>query len=698
MPQAIGFALAWLASNTAAILGASVAAQATIAAAAASLGTIALGIGAALVYSAITAQAPVKPSDGQTETKDPLSPRRTSYGIVRTAGAVWFRASIGTYYYVGQALNHGRIGSVISRHIDENVVEVDGSELITSSPYVEQAGTQAFYVKLGTNPETEYSRLATDFALSEMRGDGVATMLGVVRNPDNSQNFTEVFPQGAPLFRVTYQASVCWDPRDPAQDREDESTWQWSENLAVCALAYVLDPNGYAIPWERIEPNLDEWISAMDICDEEITLLNGGTSARYRIAGTWTHNTPPKEVIKNFENSCDGRIWQRRDGSIGISVGKFVPPTVTLTDKDILGISDLTAGQDPLFAIAGVRAQYMSPDHDYREHDAEAWPTGEAVLSLTEDRVLALDLTWCPSHNQARRMMKVQYQKQNALWRGTIVTNLYGLKAMDERWIRLQLAEVDGLDIVVEISKFTFDPSGPSCTIEFFSVDETLYDFDAATEEGLPEGGTFAFSSKGSKSGTAFDPLVDAGASIGQTVLVVVGADNATLGVAATPAGYDLIVKAGPSNNVSSGAFTRVIDGTEGSVTLLQTSGIIQWVVFDYAPFPSQQEAAIDGSSGSIALKSLPDAIGMPPAPFVTFFWVTSTGTGGTDYGSVAIYTNGSAVQVAPEYTEFLDNGTLQQALMFDFWSSSETPQDRKAAALDTGAQMLGRFIFQPGS
>lgn len=692
MPQAIGFALAWLASNAAAVLGASVAAQATIAAAAAGLGSIALGLGLTLAVSFLTAKPPVKPSDGQVESKDPLGPRRTSYGIVRMSGNVWFKAAIDRILYVGLAINHGRIGEIVTYHIDESIVDVDPvTSEVTTAAYDLNNDTFIFS-HLGLATETVYADMLSDFGIPDMRGDGLFTILAEIRNPGSGEAFQQLFPSGLPLLRITFKATVCWDPRDSAQSRTDETTHTWSENLVVCWLNYLLNPDGYGIPWERIEPNLAEWKEAMDICDEQVDLKGGGTASRYRVAGTWLHTTPPKDVVKNFEIACDGRMWAKRDGTIGISVGKFKRPTVTLDDNDITGFSDLKNGVDPLFSIAGVRAQYMSPDHDYREHDAEPYPTGDVVAELSDERVLPMDLSWVPSHNQTRRLMKVSYNKQMAQWRGSITTLMSGIKAIDERWIRIKSKEVDDLDIIAEVSSFSINPADMTCQIEFISVTEDLYDFDAETEEGEPDGGTFEVDSLGHQFGTTFDPLVDGGASVGDTVLVC---NSSTGALPAAPAGWTAISTVALTNGIAMRSLWRRIDGTETAATFNTTAGPINWVILKNAGTPTflDIEAATQAAGGNKITDDKPST----PAPSLVLAYTVSLNDSENSL-NVNIF---NADFNDFDYDDFITNASpaISARLGLIHWTSQESPEDfsiNKIASADYATALM-TFNMQPG-
>lgn len=433
--------------------------------------------------------ASIKPSDGQQTIRQAVPDRWKHYGRVRVAGpAFWFDADETTdTFYLGLMVNHGRIDAFEQFFIDQNEVSIDGSGNVTTAPY--SSVTTQILTRLGAATETAYSEIATAFGFEDVRGDGVATMLGLFEAFSTSELQLDNYPTSRPSLKATIRASVCYDPRESSHDREDPTTWEWSENWAVCFLNWLMDPDGLAVPWARIAPNLTHIKEQMDICDEDVLSPNaGGTEKRYRIAATYLLSERPADVLAKFLRTADAVCWQRRDGSVTFSVGKFVEPTVTISNSHILGYEGLERGQDPVTAIAGARAQYRSPDHDYREQEAEPWPTGADVVALGEERVTELDLTWVPSFGQCRRLMKRAVVRANATWRGKIRTTLAGLRAIDERTVRIVMDELE-IDETFEITDFQFDPNGSgTCVLEVNSLDATIDVWDAATEEGTAPG------------------------------------------------------------------------------------------------------------------------------------------------------------------------------------------------------------------
>lgn len=269
------------------------------------------------------------------------------------------------------------------------------------------------------------------------------------------------------------------------QSADDPSTWTWTQNGVLIVMDYLWHSDGMRLPRSMIEKAIDVWKAQADIADEIVATKDGGTEPRYRLSGQYLLTAPPKSVLPLMLVPMDAQLYLRGDGAIIIDVGRFVTPTVILADSAggaIVDYSGLTRARDASDLRNEITAQFVSPDYNYVEQDADPW---QDLASIDVDglQTTSLDLTWVPSHAQARRRMKVEAYRQNPGWSGTIVTNAYGLRAIDQRFVRVQISEL-GLDDVFEIQKWTFDPLSGNCTLQISLMPAEAYAWDAATEEG----------------------------------------------------------------------------------------------------------------------------------------------------------------------------------------------------------------------
>lgn len=495
MPQAVGFALFQLGASLAVVNFVTIGLGATLI-------NVAVGIGLSLVAGRLlrpdVPSAPeLKPSDVQSPIRQAVPPRIRSYGTVRLAGVVFWREADepNEILYLGQLVNAGRIGSFDQLLIDNRIVTIDGAGQVQTSPY--NTVTTEILTRLGEDPETAYSEIETAFGYESVRGDGVASMLGRFESFASGQTQQENYPNVIPQLKATISASVVWDWRDPNQLREDDSTWEFSDNPVVCALDYLMHPDGFAIPWSRFESNISQWTAEADKCDVMI-----GDEKRFRLALTYDYSQQPGQVLDQILRSCDAKVWPRSDGTIGIKVGVFDGSRVEIRSADVLGYR-VTRGQDRLTAVAGVRATYMEPAQQYFEAEAQPWPSAAAVAALGEERVRRLDLAMVPSENQARRLMQIAYKRETAPVRLTMTTTLAGERCIDERWIRVDLPERN-IAADFEIEDLQVDYNTGRCVMEL--VQHVPF---VEEEAGTVDPDTFRIAGRGAITWDGMPPALD---------------------------------------------------------------------------------------------------------------------------------------------------------------------------------------------
>lgn len=626
MPQAIGLAIGAFLFNAGAPL-------ALVNFFALTFPTIITSVGAIAVSSLVGRLArptppKIKPGAAQQEVREPLAFRREVVGVRRVSGIVfWYdRApSATTELFYGWALCEGPIGSFIDFRIDDNLVTLDGTDLVTGPDPYTGAGIY-LHSRTGLPTETAYSDLETYFGVAEARGDGVASILGRFHRQSDPTDQSTVYPGGLPAVVATIDGRKIFDPRDSAQSYDDPDTWDVTENPVVAALYLLTSRDGFAADYTtEVLPNLAEWTAAMNICDEDLALRDGGTGTRYRVSAMWDFGERPADVMARILSACDGRVTRRRDGTFGVSVGRFTAPSVTLTDAEIAGYH-VIRGQDRLTGVAGLRANYLEPANDYKEQEAEPWPSGAIVNALGDEKVDTLDLTFCPAHHQARRLLKREFLKRTSGWQLSITTNLAGLRAIDERFVHVTLAEF-GLDADFEVQKWSIDFTALACSLDLVAIGAEIDAWDAASEEGDPslvedfDVEPTAFS----KDGTAIDPIAEGNGAAGLAAVVFVATTDAA-GIAATPSGWNLIASAGPSSGIAFAAFLRVLDGSEGSTTFLGGAGVLTQVNLKNAGSDFSW-TAWDQISTGIPTPQIVDAIAAPVALFA-FGACTAADTG----------------------------------------------------------------------
>lgn len=459
--------------------------------------TVIIGIGVSAGVSVLTTafmtssnqQVPgQKPSDRQFISKNTASPRVRSYGRVRIAGAQVFLGAAGGSLWRVVAHNDGPIDAVEEHLIDDLVVTVPlGNGTVAGGTKFD--GWVAVWWREGTASQTYYPELEVWFPDwdSSHVGNGVAHSL-VKFVQSVQERFSELYPAGENTsYKQTIRASKIWDPRDEEQDASDPDTWGWSDNSALVVLDYMRHASGMAMPLSMIEPELADWIRAADACDEDIPLAAGGVVRRYRSWGTYSYDERPADVLARLMTACNGRTWIGPNGGMTFHVGVWVPPTITLGDDAIVSYK-LGSGNEAPDTANTLTAMFVDPAQGYVEAEAEPMVDDAMVAAFGEQRADA-KLYMVPGHSQCRRLMKQAFGRLSPEWKGTITTNKRGLAALSERYINIEIAELD-LAITVEIDNVQFRIEKGSIVtgviLDVTSVDPAQFDWDAETEEGLP--------------------------------------------------------------------------------------------------------------------------------------------------------------------------------------------------------------------
>ncbi len=457
------------------------------------IATTALSIG----LQAIMAQTPKppKPEDGRSPLNQSIPYRIYAVGRTRLSGARMLWEAKGSKLYSVQALAGHKIKS-INRYFlnDDEVMVVDNvvTPLTTGGRYGAGSAYVRLYTRLGLPTETAYEQLVTDLSATGVwtenhRGDGQASLAMLAHNAD-AQDQQEAFPYGAPAPSVELDGALCWDFRDPAQDPDDPSTWQWTRNAAII-IAWHLCFNefGFGLDYARaLLPVIELWEEEADICDEDVPLAGGGVEKRYPCSGWDTTENGPKSGLNAMLATCDGHLVARGDGARILTVGKFRESrTSVLTDADIVGHQ---IQYDVLFDEECNRLvpKFTYPETDYTTTDTDFFEDSDAQLKA--GRVLAdeADYRWVTRWRQARRLGKRDWQRVRQKVKGSIDVRLSGINSVYSRWVRLEtpnrLPRLNGKTVENRRSVLALTKGG--FTMDIVENPAGIDDWNPATDEG----------------------------------------------------------------------------------------------------------------------------------------------------------------------------------------------------------------------
>lgn len=407
-------------------------------------------------------------------------------------------------------------------------------------------GEVRIFTRVGLATETAFANVVAALPsiwTNDHRGDTIAS-LAMFCGPVGQSEFGRRYPYQLPNLTAALDGPAVWDFRDLAQNPADPATWTAyaaydagaTYALGARALyqgvvylsavagnignlpAPTLDPaTGLPLSWtpgkwvssignpvlrlvdllvspdhgmgldrtKLIDPVVASLIVEANLCDVLIERKDLDFEPTYVAQGFYNYDTDPAEVIGAVCAAAD--IWMTTDvnGTLALKVGHYRAPTITLKERHIIDM-DVADGLPDDQIVNEMKLSFTSPVQVYKTVPGQTLDDDDDISLRGVTRSKTLALPWVQVHSQSRRLQKRAMARELAPLRGTMVTKLYGLAALGQRWIGLQYPERPGLeDVVVEVTRAENDWKSGRVTFDWILIDPTTIDaWDAATEEG----------------------------------------------------------------------------------------------------------------------------------------------------------------------------------------------------------------------
>lgn len=424
--------------------------------------------------------------------REPIVYREIVYGVVRKGGPIAYLGSFDRNYWVGKAI-------LIAGHECEDIVEVyaDGRlidryeendgvrrtqpEDHTTVPsadtldvwpllegltyndptekqnYLDEDAVDGFENRmfwtkhLGTDDQASDSQMVSAFSdwTTSHRFRGISYVFTEQRYND------DIFPQD-PQFSFTVMGKKLYDVRT--------GVTEWSMNPALCIYDYLTNSD-YGLGASTDEIDSASFITAANICDEQVAKVGGGSEPRYTCNGVISTKDKPSDIIEGLLSSCGGLLTYS-SGVFSLKVAAYTSSVESFTEADFMGPLTLitrTSIRDRFNTVKGV---YTSPLNDWQPAD---FPKVTNATYVSEDNgeeiIKDIDLPFTISSSTAQRLAKIELEKGR---REMVISFTTGLKGM-----RL---------IAGDIISVTYDRFGFSSS-EFEVIDWTL---SAANNSGAP--------------------------------------------------------------------------------------------------------------------------------------------------------------------------------------------------------------------
>lgn len=431
--------------------------------------------------------SPTSPSftaaaEGRTHViRSSVANRRTVYGRVPVSGPLVFAASASgdQILHLVVAIAGHEIDAVEKIWFgDKEVGARDGTGDVTDGDF---AGYARIVEHLGTADQVADPLLveANVGWTSAHRLRGVAYLYIRLRwNRD-------VFPRGIPNIKAVVRGKKLYDPRT--------GLTVWSDNLALAVRDYLAGSHGLASTDAEI--NDTSLIAAANICDETVTLADGGTEARYTVNGVLDTGSTPRANMEALLSGCGGALtWPA--GQWTLHVGAYEAPTISLDEDDLAGQVQVRARVPRQELFNAIKGTFVDPEQDYQPVD---FPVVTNSAYATQDgaqifRDVAFPVT--TSSATAQRLAKMMVEKSR---QGITVQAPFKLTAFKaETWenVQLSLSSLGWSNKVFKVTGWGFNEAGTvNLTLQeeaaacyTWSAEETIV--DPAPDTNLPAWGS----------------------------------------------------------------------------------------------------------------------------------------------------------------------------------------------------------------
>lgn len=456
--------------------------------------------------------APDVPSPSSPDLSNrlqPDSPKQVIYGQTRVGGAVTYIESVDDNSNLLQVI-------CIAGHPVEEI-----GDIYVADTRVANANVGSGSVNGGSVDDADWKDGANK-VVNVFKGNGsnntaaLASLYTLTDNADvNSTDFTgndtsflftnfeynkKVFTNGIPTINAVVKGKKVYDPRkDSTSDaydsglgvsthrKTDDTTWEYSNNPALCILDYITQDHGLNTGYDEIDDT--EWATEADICEESVTLADTTTQNRYELNGVFTRDMAPQEVIPAMLSSCGGSLFYAQ-GKWVLRVGKYRTPLSPVFDEsDLRGpisIDTKTSRRDIFNSVTG---KVSSPDEDWIPTD---YPMITSSTFETEDggdrNTLELPLPFTTNMEMAQRLAKQTLYKAREQ---IVVSARFGLKGFQARVgdnIKLTNSRMGWNEKVFEVVSWKF-AYGEGAALE---VDLTLKEISAAVYDWNAEETSFS--------------------------------------------------------------------------------------------------------------------------------------------------------------------------------------------------------------
>ncbi|HHE8619169.1 TPA: phage tail protein, partial [Proteus mirabilis] len=213
--------------------------------------------------------------------------------------------------------------------------------------------------------------------------------------------------------------------------------------------------------------DFDSFKQAADLCDEKVSLPEGGFESRYTLNGAYDLNESPSSVLEAM-HKCINAEPTFTAGKHGIQIGAYYGPAIkTITESQLIGTVTCTPEtglKDATNAVYGtfIDAEQLYTKTDFTPVIVDEW-VKEDGLEIREN----IDYRFVTSPYQAQRLARQYLRKKKAGRRVQLTMNLDGYAYRPGEVVLLALPSLGISGLEFRIAEWSFHAlDGVALTLE----------------------------------------------------------------------------------------------------------------------------------------------------------------------------------------------------------------------------------------
>ena len=392
--------------------------------------------------------------------------RNLIYGTVRVGGLIAHAESTENDKFLHLII-------VLASHEINAISKVyfDGEELTISTNAVTAParynGKAKVYTHLGTDGQAADANLVAESS----SWSNAHKLSGIAYLYVRLEYDQDAFANGIPEITALVQGKKIFDPRD--------SSTSFKSNAALVVRDFLTDTK-FGLGAASSEINDTAITTAANICDENITLAGGGTEETYEAHGVVYSNVAVKDTLNKILTSCGGSVTYT-NGKFDLKVAKFVSPSVTITEDELIGDVQVTTKRSRSERFNAIKGVFAPSETNYVSTE---YPAITSSTFETEDgsRIYAsYDLPFTTSSPMAQRLAKIALFRSRQEVALDITTNLKGFQLAVGDTFQFTSAKYGFTNKVFEVISWGLQANndGLGINLSCMELASSVYDWNA---------------------------------------------------------------------------------------------------------------------------------------------------------------------------------------------------------------------------